>query len=430
MSTPTIDDLPYLDTLDPHFTTDSGAVRAARAARPLARTPTGLAVLSYHACSRVLRERHTVRGITTTLTRQGITEGPFAAWMHGFLLELEGEPHRRQRRLVGAAFTPGHVETLRPAMTRAAEGLADRIADRGHCEAMAEIADPYPARVLAAMLGIQDDEFDRFAGLATDIGLGFAPDAPRYRDRLDAAATGLAAVGQSLVDRRRRHPTGDLITALIHATDPDPDPDLGNGAPTPRKHLSDAELRSLVTGLVFAGQDTTRNQIGRALHAFTQHPDQWDRLTDPVGAERATAEALRLYPSTPATGRHTTTDLTIEGIEVPAGTHLTVLLGAANRDPAVFGPDADTFDIRAQRPATLAFGAGAHFCLGSVLARTEVPVLLRALAGRLDPPRLDGPAPQRPHLAVTGPLQLPLCFTPRASTRGGHPPTHTRKDRR
>ncbi|HEX2298451.1 MAG TPA: cytochrome P450, partial [Pseudonocardiaceae bacterium] len=122
---------------------------------------------------------------------------------------------------------------------------------------MADFADPYPARVIAELLGIPADEFDAFLGWVNDMGLGFGPAAATELDRIEAALAGLYECCDRLVARRRVDPGEDLISALITAAD-----DGGK--------LTGEELRILVSTLVFAGQDTTRNQLGLALATFAE----------------------------------------------------------------------------------------------------------------------------------------------------------------
>jgi cytochrome P450 len=170
---------------------------------------------------------------------------------------LEGEPHGRLRRLVSQAFTPRAVDALRPVMRAVAHELIDGFAARGACEFMAAFADPYPSRIIGALLGIPRERYLDFHGWATDLGLLFSYAVAEHRARIEAALLGLSACVDDLLAARRAAPGPDLISALIAAEE------AGD-------QLSDTELRVLVTGLVFAGQDTTRNQLGCALATFLE----------------------------------------------------------------------------------------------------------------------------------------------------------------
>ncbi len=391
------DGIAVLDILDPAFRVDSPEVRAAADTGWWARTPIGIAVLRYQECLTLLRDRRLRHGILNTLAAIGVTTGPFADWLRTMLLNLEGHPHQRQRRLVSKAFTQHSVDVLRPFMRAKTHELIDGFAGNGGCEFMAAFADPYPAWVIAELLGIPAERFTPFLGWATDMGLGFSPAAAAAQDRIDAAVTGLYACCDDLTAQRRENPGDDLISALI-AVEAD------------GQHLSTEELRSLVSTLVFAGQDTTRNQLGLAMTTFTQHPEQWRLLAQrPELASTAVEELMRVNPTVGVIGRVATEDFTFQDVDIPAGTHVALFVAAANTEPDTFG-DAP-FDITAQRTAQLTFGGGIHYCLGVWLARTEMREALPILASRLGDLALAGPVPSRPHIGITGPITLPLRFT-------------------
>lgn len=392
-------DAAFLDLLDPDFRVDSPQVRAARERNWYARAPHGIAVLRHSECAALLRDRRLRRGSSSTLATWGLSSGPFAEWMRSILLNLEGGAHARQRALVGGAFGRRAVDALLPVMRETANELVDRFAAHGRCEFMADFADPYPARVVATVFGIPPHEVERFIGLATDIGLGFGPAVARYLPRVEAALEGLLDYCDGLIARRRREPGDDLVSALVTA---ESDGD----------RLTTAELRTLLTGTVGAALDTTRNQLGLGLVALAAHPAQWALLAErPDLAAAAVDEIVRLHPTTPALSRWAAEDLTFQGLDIPAGTQIRIMVGAANTDPAAFGPDAAAFDISVRRPPALTFGAGPHFCLGAALARAELREALPLLAGRLPDIAVDGPVTYRPPVGITGPVTLPLRFS-------------------
>jgi cytochrome P450 len=391
------DHVALLDIFDPAFRVDSPEVRAAADAGWWARTPIGLAVLRYQECLDLLRDRRLCHGSIDALAARGVTAGPFFDWMHTMLLNVEGRPHQRLRQLVSKAFAQRNVDALRPFMRAKAGELIDGFAAHSSCEFMTAFADPYPAWVIAEVLGIPAERFDAFLGWATDIGLGFGPTAAVELDRIDAAVTGLYACCDELIAQRRETPCDDLISALVAAE--------ADGV-----SLTGDELRVLVSTLVFAGQDTTRNQLGLAMITFAQRPAQWRLLAErPELASTAVEELMRVNPATPVVGRVATEDFTFQGVDIQAGAHVTLFLAAANTEPDIFG-DAP-FDITAQRTAQLTFGGGIHYCLGSWLARIEMREALPILATRLGDIALDGPVASRPHVGITGPITLPLRFT-------------------
>jgi len=396
----------YLDFLDPAFRPDSPQVHAAREARWFARTPTGFAVLRHDKQSILLTDRRLRQGTHRVLAAQGIIEGPIVDWMNSIILTVEGDDHTRLRCLVSHAFTPRAVGALRPMMRQVVNELIDRFVGEGRTEFMASFADPYPARVICELLGVPPAQHEAFRGWANDLGLAFSYAAAANRDRIEAALHGLSAATETLIAARRAEPGSDLLSALINA-------ESGGD------RLSAEELRMMVTTILFAGQDTTRHQLGHAIALFLRHPEQWALLARrPELAVTAVEEVLRVVPTVPATARVASEDFEVDGLAIAAGTVLTMLLAAGNTDPAAFGPDAAAFDITATRgPQQLGFGAGIHYCLGAALARTELAEALPILARRLGRIEADGKVGWRPALGITGPVTLPIRFRGRVEHR-------------
>ena len=176
--------------------------------------------------------------------------------------------------------------------------------------------------------------------------------------------------------------------------------------------LSQAELRAMIAGLLFAGYDTTRNQLGRAMITFCHQPNQWDRLAaDPDLAAPSVDEVMRLAGAVVGVPRIATQDLEIGGWAIPAGTLVFLSTASANRDETAYD-EAGMFDITADRVPHLTFGGGPHYCLGANLARAEMEEALRILPGRLRDIRLDGQPSWRQGTAISGPSHLPLRFEP------------------
>ncbi len=169
-----------------------------------------------------------------------------------------------------------------------------------------------------------------------------------------------------------------------------------------------------MAGLVFAGHETTRNQIGLMVWLLSSHPEVWDGVADGTLPAAAVVEEVLRDRST-ATGvmRVATEDEDLAGVPVRAGEHVMVSLWSADHDPAAF-PQPDEFDSTAHGSTPhLAFGHGAHHCLGAALARAELQVTLEVLARRITCPVLDGPGEWRPPVGITGPDWLPITFKPR-----------------
>jgi cytochrome P450 len=167
----------------------------------------------------------------------------------------------------------------------------------------------------------------------------------------------------------------------------------------------------MVTSRTTSRTDTTRNQLAAAVQDLCDHPKQWALLAEhPELAPRAVEELMRHSPVIFGTIRKAVVDVELDGVTVPAGTHLMVNTAAANRDPAIYD-DPDRLDITREGPATmLTFGGGIHYCLGAHLARAELAEALTVITRRMPNARPSGPGPWKPLLGITGPTTLPIEF--------------------
>jgi hypothetical protein len=398
-----VNEVPFLNIFDPHFRIDSDDVRAARAASWYARTPLGYSALRYEDVLVLLRDPRLHQGSAAMLKLRGVKDGPLVGWWDKALLNMDGADHTRLRRLVAKAFTPPAIERLRPYFKATAERLIDAFAASGHCEFMTAFSDRYPLEGICELLGIPVEKRDGFCGWASDLGLIFSPLVadPQVRARIETSLLALSDCVKDVLAERRREPKDDLITALLQAEE---DGD----------RLSEEELHTNVVGLVFAGNDTTRNQLGLGLLAFTRFPEQWALLAErPDLAPRAVDEIMRKFPTISGIPRIATEAFEHRGVRFEAGTVFGLMLGSANVDEAVFGEA--PFDITVERPAAqMTFGGGIHRCLGMWLARAEMQEALVTLAQRLDRIELDGAPSWLPGQGIVGPTALPLRFGARA----------------
>jgi cytochrome P450 len=175
--------------------------------------------------------------------------------------------------------------------------------------------------------------------------------------------------------------------------------------------LSPQELRDAIVLLIFGGYDTTRNQLGLAMQTFMRHLDQWDLLAaDPSLGGKAVEEVMRVNPTVRWVTREAKETFEFEGLVIGAGTTVHLYSESAGTDPRAFGEP--SFDITAERKPHYGFGGGAHHCLGHFVARSDMSEALPLLARRLRDPR---PLPGDSWLADsgnTGPISLPISFTP------------------
>ncbi len=390
---------PYLDIADSGFSVRSREVHRAREQGWYARTNYGLAVLRHEQVKELLKDRRLRQGSAAWPAHNGVRAGPFVEWWSKALLNLEGEDHKRIRRLLNPAFAPGRIDRLAPRFRALGDELVDGFAARGRCEFMSEFAEPYAGRVIAIILGLAESTWPSIAAWSRDLGLGLSVEVAAQLDRIEAALAGLYSYADDLIEERGRAPRDDFVSALVkaHGTD---------------DGMSEDELRVSLVLLAFGGMDTTRNQLGLAIRSFVEHPDQWDLLAKrPELGKQAVEEVMRTNPTITWVTREACERIEFEGVTIPAGTTLHLLTESAGTDPRVYG-EAE-FDITARRPRSFGFGAGVHHCIGHHLARTDMSEALPLLAGRLRDLRIAGEVRSLPPSGNTGPMELPVTFEER-----------------
>ena len=315
------------------------------------------------------------------------------------MLNKEGEEHHRLRRLMNPAFSPRLIGGLAPRFQALANELIDDFREPGRAEFMSEFAAPYAARVIAIMLGLPEEEWPVIAAESTAIGLAMGITLRPGLPRIEQALASLYGYADNLIDARRRDPRDDFVSALVKARDEG-------------DKLSDDELRDGLVLLIFGGFDTTRNQLGLAMQTFLAHPDQWRLLAaNPQLGGKAVEEVMRVNPTVTWVSREALEDFTFEGLDIAAGTTVHLFSQSAGTDPRAFGPES-VFDITAERKPHYGFGGGAHHCLGHFVARSDMSEALPLLARRLVAPRLDGEPAWLPDSGNTGPVTLPIAFSP------------------
>jgi cytochrome P450 len=385
-------------------------ISQAREKSPIVIGPYGPEVLTYDLVRSVLRDPRFRVPQGMFLAAQGVTAGPLWDRVAANILSLDGDEHHRLRRLVSKAFTPKATARLRTAVVDIITVLVDQQTARGRCDVVTDIARQYPIPVICALLGAPPEDWELFSRWTDDIIKAFSWDAAAEAPAILTAWDALDAYLDDMLVRRRHTLTDDLISELIRAED---DGD----------RLGSDELRMLVAALLLGGTDTTRLQLGAAVHVLCDHPDQWALLgRRPELAVNAVEELIRHSPITLITLRTAVEDVDLAGVTIAAGTLVVVNTGAANRDPAVYD-DPDRLDIRrVGAPAIQTFGAGMHYCLGANLARLELTEALAVITRRMPNARRTGAAPWKPLTALSGPISLPIAFDPPAAC---HRPCNT-----
>ena len=361
----------------------------------LASSPLAFIVLDRESCEFFLRSRRAAFPGREIADLFGITSGPLREQIDANILNQQGDRHRRLRALVGPAFTPRAADRWRPAMRGFLAGLWDQITPATSCEFVAALAKPYPSLTIAAVLGAPDRDAPRLHEWSSLVQRQFdiralATGVPE----IERAVTELQGYVEALLRQRRAEPGEDLITALLAAAE-----DQGD-------RLSHAECVNLVLNVIAGGIDTTQAQLSHAMRLFAAHPRQWQRLREEPGlTARAVDEVLRAEPITPFTARICTEPVEHRGVTFPAGTIVAICAERANREQ----DRGEDFDITVERDGRLlTFGAGAHYCLGSNLARAELEEALAFLAPRMPGLAAAGPAVLGGVEGIYGIDELPL----------------------
>jgi cytochrome P450 len=329
--------------------------------------------------------------------------GSFNLVHRNALLEMEPPDHTRLRRLVSAAFARGHVERLRPWVQRLAGELVDGLVERSGgtepVDVLSGMAEELPVAVIAELLGVPEADRPLLRPWSNAIVKMYEYGrTAAVEDAAERAADQFVTYLRELAAERRRTPGEDLLSHLVGVRDSDGD------------RLTEDELVTTCILLLNAGHEATVNVSGNGLLALLEDPDQLARLRDDPGLlSTAVEEFMRFDSPLQLFERTATTDVQVGGVTVREGQKVAALLGAANRDPAVF-PDPDRFDVGRTDNPHITFGAGVHFCIGAPLARVELQASFGALLERTSRLELGGEPVRRPEFVIRGLAELPVVL--------------------
>ena len=314
------------------------------------------------------------------------------------MLDLDSPNHTRLRALVHKAFTPRLIEQMRGQIQALTNELLERAALGGGMDVIADFALPLPLTMIGRILGVpaQDNQkFHRWSKTLISAGTN--------RNLLVLIPSIMSFMGylKKLIKERHAHPKDDLVTALVQAKD-------GSD------QLSEDEILAMIILLLVAGHETTVNLIGSGTLALLEHPDQLAKLrSEPSLIKTAIEELVRFVcPVEMATERYTREEITIAQTPIPRGELVMAVIGSANRDANAFDHP-DSLDITRKNNKHLAFGHGAHFCLGASLARLEGQIAISTLIQRMPNLRLSLPPDQlrwRGTFLLRGLEALPVSF--------------------
>jgi cholest-4-en-3-one 26-monooxygenase len=318
------------------------------------------------------------------------------------MLNMDPPLHTRYRRLVNKGFTPRMVRDLEESIHRAADSIIDEVVEKGEADFVTQISAELPLQVIAELLGVpQEDRHRMFEWSNRMVG----NEDPEYQDQTELALTSameLYAYASELFAKKRIDPHADLMSALTTVE-------------IEGERLSDMELELFFLLLTVAGNETTRNLMSGAMHAFFQNPEQWQRLLDDRSLlPSAVDEMLRFVTPVMNFRRTAMVDTELSGTRIAAGDKVVFFHASANRDEDIF-TDPDRFDVGRDSNPHIAFGGGGpHFCLGTNLARMEIRVMFEHLLDRMPDIRQDGEVQRLQSQFINGVKHIPVAFSPSA----------------
>jgi cytochrome P450 PksS len=316
---------------------------------------------------------------------------------------LDGRAHTRVRALLLRAFDAGAVRKLEQFIGEVVDDLLDECARRGEFDFLGEISAVLPSRVMQHLMGLPDEYRPMLFNLASQFTAASTSAAitPELLVQLDAAIRSINEVFDTFVPLREEEPGDDLISMMVHARDG-------------LNKLDEEEMRYNLVGLVIAGAETTAHSLATQTARIARDPALCARLREDPDCAFALATELLRYPGTvKCMTRYAAEDIELRGQKIAKGDLLWIMNTAANVDEEVFD---DPFETRLDRPNmrdAMSFGPGLHFCIGHMLARTELAEFLKRAFARFDIEVLQDSLEMQPSYIFYGYKELRVRFTPR-----------------
>jgi cytochrome P450 len=314
------------------------------------------------------------------------------------LLESDGEDHFRLRKVVISMFTGRYVERHRAMIQAYVDRLLDKLIEQGDIDFIADLACHVPGHIIGNVLGVPDEDCPQLRIWSEDVVRFF--DVGRDDDDkalAERSTTEFYEYLRDLIALRRRQPKDDLVSTLIAA----------HNAGT----IDETELIATCMLILMAGHGSTIDVMGSGMHALLRHPQQLQLLReDPGLINTAVQEMFRYESPLPFFHRYANGDCEVMGKAYPQGTKFGLLYASANRDPQRF-EHAETFDVARSPNRHIAFGRGAHLCLGNHLSRLDMEIMFLTLLRRTQSIELRTDEVEfKRGLSVRGPVSLPLTL--------------------
>jgi cytochrome P450 len=361
--------LPFLNVFSPEYTKDPlGTIAALGGGHAMARSPRGLECLSYDLSWELLRDERFPVGFEELLTMCGLpTDGMAYHYFAHNTAALEGEEHRRQRRLLAPLFSPAAIERARQVARQIVVELLDGLKSNEFDFAV-DVAPHVPSAFFCYLIGAPMSDRALVAACSDSMIKAFRAD-PAFRDEIEHGTNTLVDYVRKHIERKRKDLGDDALSQLIEAEQ--------------RGETTTDEIVEILFTMLAASTDNTNASLSHAVMAFADNPQQWDILRkNPAMLADAVQECARMRPNNWSDPRIAREDQEFAGIALPKGTWLFASIIAGNYDPSVFDKPHE-FRITRERPRPiLNFGSGRHLCLGRPVALVELEETLRLLVDR------------------------------------------------
>ena len=321
------------------------------------------------------------------------------------MIHMDDPAHLQRRKLVNRGFTPRRVRDNEAEVRQICDAIIDRVCERGECDFVWDIAAPLPLILIGNMLGFEQSSYDDLLRWSDDMLKGTTSTDPSAALRAREAGAAFRQYQLAVIEERRANGLRDDLVSVLMQAEVD-----GHG-------LDDESLVMETLLILIGGDETTRHVITGGMQALLTNPAQKHKLATAFDTHIDTAieEMLRWVSPIKNMNRAVTRDVEFAGQQFHEGDQVLLMYESANRDESVFA-DPFVFDVTREPNHHLAFGFGAHFCLGNALARVELKVMFERLLERLPDLELanDGPLPLRPSNFIVGYEAMPVRFTPTA----------------
>ena len=366
------------------YETPHAYYKALRDRSAVAITDIGVFVVLKHKYMDMLLDNENTRQFELEgMMLRGISSGPLYELHRDVMLFANGDVHKRRRAPMVRTFAYKLMDGVRPRVRAIAAEVIAAHKGKGPVNFLDAFSRAIPARIIAEIIGAPPEDWEKFSKwvAAAARGIGFFQN--EELPEIDAGVAALGAYVEELLNDRRAAPRDDFLTSYARATAAAGD-------------LTESEIRMQMAGVILAGADTTRTGTASVLSQLLQHQDQWAMVcADPDAWKKAAVEeGLRFDPPVGSVPRFTLRELEIEGVVIPQGRVVSMSVLAGLRDPEVY-PDPDRFDIRREGLPrwNIAFGGGAHRCLGEALARAEMEESIATIARLAPNVRMIGKPP-------------------------------------